>query len=45
MHLAKGEFGGRVGIWQLIELFDAHGTGPASCISKRFTPPCAAATN
>ena len=23
--LAKGEFGGRVGIWRLIELFDAHG--------------------
>ena len=22
--LAKGEFGGRVGIWRLIELFDAH---------------------
>lgn len=25
MHLAKGEFGGRVGIWRLIELVDAHG--------------------
>jgi len=25
MQLAKGEFGGRVGIWRLIELFDAHG--------------------
>lgn len=24
MQLAKGEFGGRVGIWRLIELFDAH---------------------
>jgi peptidoglycan/xylan/chitin deacetylase (PgdA/CDA1 family) len=23
--LAKGEFGGRVGIWRLIELFDTHG--------------------
>src|ERR1700746_1729000 len=23
--LAKGEFGGRVGIWRLIELFDVHG--------------------
>ena len=23
--LAKGEFGGRVGIWRLIELFDRHG--------------------
>ena len=23
--LAKGEFGGRVGIWRLIELFDGHG--------------------
>ena len=23
MQLAKGEFGGRVGIWQLVELFDA----------------------
>ena len=23
--LAKGEFGGRVGIWRLIELFDSHG--------------------
>src|SRR5262249_58185283 len=22
--LAKGEFGGRVGIWRLIELFDSH---------------------
>src|SRR5688572_33470049 len=25
MQLAKGEFGGRVGIWRLIELFEAHG--------------------
>ena len=25
MQLAKGEFGGRVGIWRLIALFDAHG--------------------
>src|SRR5262249_10090033 len=25
MQLAKGEFGGRVAIWRLIELFDAHG--------------------
>jgi len=25
MQLAKGEFGGRVSIWRLIELFDAHG--------------------
>lgn len=24
MQMAKGEFGGRVGIWRLIELFDAH---------------------
>ncbi len=24
LQLAKGEFGGRVGIWRLIELFDAH---------------------
>ena len=24
MQLVKGEFGGRVGIWRLIELFDAH---------------------
>jgi peptidoglycan-N-acetylglucosamine deacetylase len=24
MQLAKGEFGGRVGIWRLLELFDAH---------------------
>jgi len=25
VQLAKGEFGGRVGIWRLIELFDSHG--------------------
>src|SRR5438132_8194102 len=25
MQLAKGEFGGMVGIWRLIELFEAHG--------------------
>ncbi|VTU36770.1 putative urate catabolism protein [Variovorax sp. PBL-H6] len=25
MQKAKGEFGGRVGIWRLIELFDTHG--------------------
>lgn len=25
LQLAKGEFGGRVGIWRLIELFDVHG--------------------
>lgn len=25
MQLAKGEFGGRVGIWRLLELFDGHG--------------------
>jgi peptidoglycan/xylan/chitin deacetylase (PgdA/CDA1 family) len=25
MQLAQGEFGGRVGIWRLIELFDSHG--------------------
>jgi peptidoglycan-N-acetylglucosamine deacetylase len=25
MQLAKGEFGGRVGIWRLIELFNSHG--------------------
>jgi peptidoglycan/xylan/chitin deacetylase (PgdA/CDA1 family) len=25
LQLAKGEFGGRVGIWRLIELFDRHG--------------------
>ena len=24
MQLAKGEFGGRVGIWRLVELFDGH---------------------
>lgn len=24
MQLAKDEFGGRVGIWRLIELFDSH---------------------
>ncbi len=24
MQLAKGEFGGRVGIWRMIELFDSH---------------------
>jgi len=24
MQLAKGEFGGRVGIWRLLELFDSH---------------------
>ena len=24
MQLAKGEFGGRVGVWRLIELFDSH---------------------
>ncbi len=24
MQLAKGEFGGRVGIWRLLELFDAQ---------------------
>src|SRR5215469_521570 len=24
MQLAKGEFGGRVGIWRMIELFDTH---------------------
>src|SRR6266699_2924537 len=24
MQLAKGEFGGRVGIWRLVELFDSH---------------------
>ena len=24
MQLAKGEFGGRVGIWRLLELFGAH---------------------
>src|ERR1700684_965914 len=24
MQLAKGEFGGRVGIWRLIALFDSH---------------------
>ena len=24
MQLAKGEFGGRIGIWRLIELFDSH---------------------
>ena len=27
MQLAKGEFGGRVGIWRLIELFDSHSQG------------------
>ena len=31
--LAKGEFGGRVGIWRLIELFDSHGIG-----ATIFTP-------
>lgn len=25
LQLAKGEFGGRVGIWRLLELFDSHG--------------------
>lgn len=25
MQLAKGEFGGRVGIWRLLELFNSHG--------------------
>src|ERR1700740_2332947 len=29
MQLAKGEFGGRVGIWRLIELFDSHTTKAA----------------
>jgi peptidoglycan/xylan/chitin deacetylase (PgdA/CDA1 family) len=24
MQLAKGEFGGRVGIWRLLELFESH---------------------
>jgi len=25
MQLAKGEFGGRVGVWRLLELFESHG--------------------
>src|ERR1041385_7993972 len=25
MQLAKGEYGGRVGLWRMIELFDSHG--------------------
>jgi peptidoglycan/xylan/chitin deacetylase (PgdA/CDA1 family) len=33
MQLAKGEFGGRVGIWRLLELFEAHAI-PATI----FTP-------
>jgi peptidoglycan/xylan/chitin deacetylase (PgdA/CDA1 family) len=33
MQLAKGEFGGRVGIWRLVELFDAH-----SVKATIFTP-------
>lgn len=33
MQLAKGEFGGRVGIWRLIELFDSH-----SVKATIFTP-------
>ena len=33
MQLAKGEFGGRVGIWRLIELFDSH-----SINATIFTP-------
>ena len=33
MQLAKGEFGGRVGIWRLIELFDSH-----SIKATIFTP-------
>ena len=35
MQLAKGEFGGRVGIWRLIELFDRTG-------SRRPSSPLAA---
>jgi peptidoglycan-N-acetylglucosamine deacetylase len=46
MQLAKGEFGGRVGIWRLIELFDAHRIKAtifapgrtARCIPKPFAP-------
>ena len=33
MQLAKGEFGGRVGIWRLLELFEAH-----SVKATIFTP-------
>jgi peptidoglycan/xylan/chitin deacetylase (PgdA/CDA1 family) len=33
LQLAKGEFGGRVGIWRLIELFDSH-----SVKATIFTP-------
>ena len=33
MQLAKGEFGGRVGIWRLLELFEAH-----AIKSTIFTP-------
>jgi peptidoglycan/xylan/chitin deacetylase (PgdA/CDA1 family) len=33
MQLAKGEFGGRIGIWRLIELFDSH-----SIKATIFTP-------
>ena len=39
MQLAKGEFGGRVGIWRLIELFDSHGS------RRRSSRPAASASS
>jgi len=52
MQLAKGEFGGRVGIWRLIELFDGHGIkatiftpgGSANCTRRRYARWWRAAT-
>ncbi len=35
MQLAKGEFGGRVGIWRLIELFDRHADWRGNDLSPR----------
>src|SRR5260370_22724122 len=39
MQLAKGEFGGRVGIWRLIELFDSHAIKATIFTPRRLSEP------
>jgi peptidoglycan/xylan/chitin deacetylase (PgdA/CDA1 family) len=43
MQLAKGEFGGRVGIWRLLELFASHGIHATIFTPGRICAPSARA--
>ena len=38
MQLTKGEFGGRIGIWRLLEMYEGHGIKVTASRAVKVTP-------